>query len=106
VEQTERQAAQVAQHAIMQNIHTALESISKRVTGLEEAQQRDWQTQVQQRNKIKKIDTQMMHQQQAMQQYERDALYIQASENIKIRQCEQEAVWANCAQKNPATSQT
>jgi len=44
VEQTERKAAQVAQQVILQDIHTALESMSKRVAGIEETQQREWQT--------------------------------------------------------------
>jgi len=92
VEQRERQAAQAAQQAILHNIHTALASIFKRVTVIEEIQQRDWQTQVQQHDKIKQIETQMLQHQQAMQQYERDALNIQAGEQNKIRQREQEPV--------------
>jgi len=42
VEQTEHQAAQEAQEAILHDIQTALDSISKRVTAIEETQQRDW----------------------------------------------------------------
>jgi len=92
VEHTERQAAQAAQQGILHDIHTALDSVSKRVTVIEETQQRDWQTQVQQHDKFKKIETQMLQQQQAMQQYERDTLNIQAGEQNKICQREQEPV--------------
>mmetsp|Transcript_26666 Transcript_26666/g.39208 ORF Transcript_26666/g.39208 Transcript_26666/m.39208 type:complete len:190 (-) Transcript_26666:224-793(-) len=59
VEQTERQVAQAAHQATLHNIHTALDSISKRVTVIEETQQRDWQTLVQQHNNIAKIETQL-----------------------------------------------
>jgi len=55
VEQTELQATQEAQEAILHDIQTALDSIPKRVTAIEETQQRDWQTQVQQHDKITKI---------------------------------------------------
>jgi len=71
VEQTELQAAQEAQEAILHDIRTAFDSISKRVTAIEETQQRDWHTQVQQHDKITKIKAQMLQQQQVMQQYER-----------------------------------
>ena len=91
VEQTELQAAQEAQEAILHDIQTALDSISKRVTAIEETQQRDWQTQVQQHDKITKIQIQMMQQQQAMYRYEKDALDMQAGEQKQNRQCEQEA---------------
>ena len=50
-EQTELQAAQEAQEAILHDNQTALDSISKRVTTIEETQQHDWQTQVQQHDK-------------------------------------------------------
>ena len=62
---------QEAQEAIIHDIQTALDSISKRVTAIEETQQRDWHTQVQQHDKITKIKAQMLQQQQVMQQYER-----------------------------------
>jgi hypothetical protein len=91
VEQTELQAAQEAQEAILHDIQTALDSISKRVTAIEETQQHDWQTQVQQHDKITKIQTQMLQQQQAMHQYEKDALDMQAGEQKQNRQREQEA---------------
>jgi len=71
VEQTELQAAQEAQEAILHDIRTAFDSISKRVTAIEETQQSDWHTQVQQHDKITKIKAQMLQQQQVMQQYER-----------------------------------
>jgi len=74
VEQTELQTAQEAQEAILHDIQTTLDSISKRVTAIEETQQRDWQTQVQQHDNITKIQTQMLQQQQAMHWYEKDAL--------------------------------
>jgi len=86
VEQTELQAAQEAQEAILHDIQTALDSISKRVTAIEETQQRDWQTQVQQHDKITKIQTQMLQQQQAIQQYEWDALNIQTGEQEPVQQ--------------------
>ena len=60
VEQIELQAAQETQQSILHDIQTALDSISKRVTAIEETQQRDWQTQVQQHDKITKIQTQML----------------------------------------------
>jgi len=60
VKQTELQAAQEAQEAILHDIQTVLDSISKRVTTIDETQQRDWQTQVQQHDKIAKIQTQML----------------------------------------------
>ena len=63
--------------------------MSKRVTGIEETQERDWQTQVQQRDKIQKIETQMMQQHQTMQQNERDAVNTQAGERNRMRQ----AMW-------------
>ena len=91
VEKTELQAAQKAQEAILHNIQKALDSISKRVTAIEETQQRDWQTQVQQHDWITKIQTQMLQQQQAMHQYEKDALDMQAGEQKQNRQREQEA---------------
>jgi len=78
VEQTELQTAQEAQQAILHKIETAVDSISKRVTAIEETQQCDWQTQVQQHDKITKIETQILQQQQVMQQYEQDALNVQA----------------------------
>jgi len=62
VEQTKLQAAQEAQEAILHDIQTALDSISKRITVIEETQQRDWQTQVQQHDKITRIQTQMLQQ--------------------------------------------
>ena len=66
VEQAELQAAQEAQEAILHDIQTALDSISKRAIAIEETRQRDWHTQVQQHDKITKIKTQMLQQQQAM----------------------------------------
>ena len=94
VEQTERQAAQAAQQAIWHDIHITLDSIFTRFTAIEETQQRDWQTQLQQYDKIQKIETQMLQQQLAMQHYERYALNIQAGDSWqnKIRQREQEPV--------------
>jgi len=91
VEQTELQSAQEAQEAILHDIQTALDSISKRVTAIEETQQRDWQTQVQHHDKITKIQTQMLQQQQAMHRYEKDALDMQAGEQKQNRQREQGA---------------
>jgi len=60
VEQTERQVAQAEQQAIFHDIHKAIDRISKRVTAKEETQQRNWQTQVQQHDQNKKIETQML----------------------------------------------
>jgi len=77
VEQTEHQVAQAAQQAILHDIDTALDSISKHVTAIEETHQRD---------KITKIETQMLQQQQAMQHYERDALNIQTGEQEPVQQ--------------------
>jgi len=74
-------AAQVAQQDILQKIHTALDSNSKRVTELEETQQRE----------IQKMETRIMKQQQAMEQYMRDALEMQAGEQTKNCQREQES---------------
>jgi len=91
VEQTELQAAQEAQEAILHDIQTALDSISNRVTAIEETQQRDWQTQVQQHDKITKIQKQILQQQQVMHQCDQDALDMQAGEYNKNRQREQEA---------------
>jgi len=90
-EQTELQTVQEAQEAILHNIQTALDSISNRVTVIEETQQRDWQTQVQQHDKITKIQKQMLQQQQVMHQYDPDALDMQAGEYNKNHQREQEA---------------
>jgi len=88
VEQIELQAAQEAQEVILHDIQTTLDSISKRVTAIEETHQRDWQTQVQQHDKITKIQTQMLQQQQAMHQYEKDALDMHAGEQKQNRQRE------------------
>ena len=77
VEQTERRVAQAAQQAILHNIDTALDSISKRVTAIEETHQREKNT---------KIETQMLYQQQSMQHYERDALNIQIGEKEPVHQ--------------------
>jgi len=90
-EQTELQAAQEAQEAILHDIQTALNSISNCVTVIEETQQRDWQTQLQQHDKITKIQKQILQQQQVMHQYNQDALDTQAGEYNKNRQREQEA---------------
>jgi len=90
-EQTELQTAQEAQEAIVHDIQSALDNISKRVTVIEQTQQRDWQTQVQQHDKITKIQTQMLHQQQVLYQYDQDALDMQAGEYNKNCQREQEA---------------
>jgi len=90
-EQTELQAAQEAQEAILHDSQTALDSISNRVTAIEETQQRDWQTQVQQHDKITKIQKQMLQQQQVRHQYDQDALDMQAGEYNTNRQREQEA---------------
>jgi len=91
LEQTELQAAQEAQEAILHDNQTALDSISKRVTAIEETQQRDWQTQVQQHDKFTKIQTQMLQQQQVMHQFDQDELDMQAGECNKNRRREQEA---------------
>jgi len=77
VEQTERRVAQAAQQAILHDIDTALDSISKRVTAIEETHQRE---------KITKLETQMLQQQQAMQHYERDVLNIQIGEQEPVQQ--------------------
>ena len=90
-EQTELQTAQEAQEAILHDVQTALDSICNCVTVIEETQQRDWQTQVQQHDKITKIQKQMLQQQQVMHQYDQDALDMQAAEYNKICQREQEA---------------
>jgi len=90
-EKIELQAAQEAQEAILHDIQTALDSISKRVTVIEKTQQRDWQTQVHQHDKITKIQTQVLQQQQVMHQYDQDAPDMQAGEYNKNRQREQEA---------------
>jgi len=47
---------------------------------------------VQQHDKIKKTETQVIQQQKVMKHYERDTLKIQAGEQNKIRQREQEQV--------------
>ena len=60
VEQTERQVTQAGQQAIFQDIHATIDRIYKSVTSKEETQQRNWQTQVQQQEQIKKIETQML----------------------------------------------
>ena len=74
-------AAQVAQEDILQKINTALDSNSKGVTELEETQQRE----------IRKMETRIMKQQQSMEQYMRDALEMQAGEQTKNCQREQES---------------
>ena len=60
----------MTQQDILQKIHTALDSNSKRVMELEETQQRE----------IQKMETRIMKQQQAMEQYMRDELDMQVSE--------------------------
>jgi len=90
-EQTELQVAQEAQEAILHDIQTALDNISNRVTAIEETQQHDLQTQVQQHDKITKIQKQILQQQQVLHQYNQDALDMQAGEYNKNRQREQEA---------------
>jgi len=46
VVQTERQEAQIEQQAILRDIHSVLDCITKPVTGIKATQQRDWKTQV------------------------------------------------------------
>ena len=75
MERTERQVARWRSRQY-DSIRTALEVFSMRVTGIEETLQRDWQTQVQQRDRVQQIETQMMQPQEAMCGW--DALNIQA----------------------------
>ena len=89
MERTERQVARWRSRQY-DSIRTALEVFSMRVTGIEETLQRDWQTQVQQRDRVQQIETQMMQPQEAMCGW--DALNIQAGEQNRISQSKHETV--------------